>query len=160
MKRFLCAIAFLTRFPIPPKYNFGAEDVGKSTLFFPLVGFGLGAIQLAFLELLKFGGVSFDTNLKAILAAILLLIINALATGALHFDGLADMADGFGGGARQGKNPADYARFADRQLRRDGFDFVDFTESNGDCRADSIAGCAKVFDSRADVRTLGDRAVR
>jgi adenosylcobinamide-GDP ribazoletransferase len=103
MKRFLCAIAFLTRFPIPPSYNFGAEDVGKSTLFFPLVGIGLGAVQLAFLQLLKFGGVSFDTNLKAILAAILLLIINALATGALHFDGLADMADGFGGGCDKEK---------------------------------------------------------
>lgn len=98
MKRFLCAVAFLTRIPVSPKFVFNAEDVGKSTAFFTIVGAMLGAVQLLAIKLFEFGGMRFDTNLKAILGAILLLIINALLTGALHFDGLADMADGFGGG--------------------------------------------------------------
>ena len=98
IKRLICAVAFLTRIPIPRKYVFGAEDVGKSTVFFPLVGGVLGTAQLAFLRALEFGGVRFDSTLKVVLAAILLLIINSLLTGALHFDGLADTADGFGGG--------------------------------------------------------------
>jgi cobalamin 5'-phosphate synthase/cobalamin synthase len=36
--------------------------------------------------------------LPALVVAVLLLVLDALLTGALHLDGLADMADGFGGG--------------------------------------------------------------
>lgn len=98
MKSLVCAISFLTRFPVPQSFIFDAKDVGKATVFFPLVGAILGGLQFLVVKTLEFAGVSFETTLKAVLLAIVLLIINAFATGALHFDGLADMADGFGGG--------------------------------------------------------------
>lgn len=91
MRRFICAIAFLTRAPLSPKLVFDAGDVGRSMLFFPLVGGLLGAIAVAERHLLA--GV-----LPAPVTAFVLLGSMALATGALHLDGLADMADGFGGG--------------------------------------------------------------
>lgn len=98
MKSFLCAISFLTRFPISPNLIFEAKDVGKASIYFPLVGAILGSLQFVAVKGFEFAGLTFETTFKAILLAILLLIINTLATGALHFDGLADMADGFGGG--------------------------------------------------------------
>ncbi len=98
MKRFVVAISFLTRIPIPPNLIFEAKDVGRATLVFPLVGALLGLIQVLFLKAFEFGGFFPNSSLKVALAAILLVIVSAFLTGALHFDGLADMFDGFGGG--------------------------------------------------------------
>ncbi len=98
MKSFLCAVSFLTRFPVSPNSVYKAEDVGRSSFYFPLVGAILGGLQLLAVKGFELTGVSFEAGFKPVLAAVLLLIINVLATGALHFDGLADMADGFGGG--------------------------------------------------------------
>lgn len=97
IKRFLAALAFLTRLPLPAAWNFDAADVGHGTLFFPLVGALLGAAQWG-------AGVGLarvwplDNIFAAALTALLLLALQARLTGALHLDGLADMADGFGGG--------------------------------------------------------------
>jgi cobalamin 5'-phosphate synthase/cobalamin synthase len=96
MKRFFAAISFLTRLPVPQKFVFEAADVGRSTVFFPLVGALIGLIQTS--ALLVFVNAASGSVLKAILLAVLLVVINVFVTGALHLDGLADMADGFGGG--------------------------------------------------------------
>jgi len=101
MKRFIVAVSFLTRLPIPPNLIFEARDVGRAALAFPLVGALLGLTQVVFLKAFEFGGFRPNSSLKAVLAAILLIIASAFLTGALHFDGLADMADGFGGGRDQ-----------------------------------------------------------
>jgi len=98
LKRFIVAISFLTRLPIATHSIYEAKDVGRAALAFPLVGALLGLIQVALLKAFEFGGFSPNSSLKAVLAAILLIIVSAFLTGALHFDGLADMADGFGGG--------------------------------------------------------------
>ncbi len=96
MKRLLAAISFLTRLPIPPSSVFEAVDVGRATLFFPLVGALIGLLQLGALQI--FGNVADGNLLKAALIAVCLVTVNVFVTGALHLDGLADMADGFGGG--------------------------------------------------------------
>lgn len=99
MKSFLAAIAFLTRIPLGRLAFFDAADVARSAGWFPFVGALLGIIYCLAAVLLK-------GHLPATAIAILLVVLDALATGALHFDGLADTADGFGGG----KNREDILR--------------------------------------------------
>lgn len=107
MKRLFAAIGFLTRAPLPSKWQFEAADVGRATLLFPLVGAGLGAINVAALFALAWRGPVADGAaskvmwLPPMLVAVLLVTLGAWLTGALHLDGLADMADGFGGGRRR-----------------------------------------------------------
>jgi adenosylcobinamide-GDP ribazoletransferase len=90
VRSLLAAIAFLTRIPIG-EAAFDANDVAHSAGWFPLIGALLGA---------AYSGIAWalEPHLPAVLIAVLLVTVDALATGALHFDGLADMADGFGGG--------------------------------------------------------------
>jgi cobalamin 5'-phosphate synthase/cobalamin synthase len=91
VKSLLAAIAFLTRLPVGRLVVFDAEDVARSASWFPLVGLLLGGISAGA------AAVSRD-HLPLGVVAVLLVPIEALVTGALHFDGLADTADGFGGG--------------------------------------------------------------
>jgi adenosylcobinamide-GDP ribazoletransferase len=88
VRRLLGALAFLTILPVP--LAFDAADVGRAMLAFPLVGalLGGGAALLA-------RGLS---TLPPAVIAVLLVAYGALVTGALHLDGLADSADGLGGG--------------------------------------------------------------
>jgi adenosylcobinamide-GDP ribazoletransferase len=85
------AIAFLTRLPVGRFADFNAHDVGRSAGWFPTVGCLLGAIYCGLVFLLK-------GHLPLALVAVLLVLAEAVLTGALHMDGLADSADGFGGG--------------------------------------------------------------
>jgi len=85
----LAAVAFLTRIPI--RRAFSTEETARASAWFPLIGGLLGA----FYGVIWFGA---TRVLPAYVATVLVLIAEALLTGALHFDGLADAADGFGGG--------------------------------------------------------------
>lgn len=89
MKTFLAAAAFLTRVPVGGVFE--AADVARSAGWFPLIGILLGAVYALAAGLLR-------GYLPAGVVGVLLVILDALLTGALHFDGLADSADGFGGG--------------------------------------------------------------
>ena len=89
MRSLLASIAFCTRIPIAAPFS--AEDVGRAARWFPLVGALLGAISLGLSWLLW-------PFLPAPMVAVAILIVEALLTGALHYDGLADTADGLGGG--------------------------------------------------------------
>lgn len=91
VKALAVAIAFMTRLPVGKIAAFDAADVAHSAGWFPLVGLLLGAIYSAAALLLK-------DHLPPGVVAALLVILDAAATGALHYDGLADTADGFGGG--------------------------------------------------------------
>jgi adenosylcobinamide-GDP ribazoletransferase len=93
MRHLLAAIAFLTRIPVPVPTSspFSAEDVGRSARWFPVVGALIGVIYLAVYY-------SLSDLFPPAIVAIAIVVTESFLTGALHLDGLADMADGFGGG--------------------------------------------------------------
>lgn len=84
---------FLTRLPFPPADGAGGKGaLGRAARAFPLVGAVVGVI--AGLSLMVASGL----GLHPLACAFVALAVSALVTGALHEDGLADVADGFGGG--------------------------------------------------------------
>jgi len=86
------AVAFLTRLPMPHPDGAMPSNFVRAHRMFPLVGAAIGAaIGVACLGLRRIG-------LPDLAAAALALGAGAILTGALHEDGLADVADGFGGG--------------------------------------------------------------
>jgi adenosylcobinamide-GDP ribazoletransferase len=86
------ATGFLTRLPVRWPDAAPADALARSMRIFPLVGAGIGlAAGLAWSLALWLG-------MPPLVAALLALAAQALLTGALHEDGLADVADGFGGG--------------------------------------------------------------
>jgi len=91
IRRLLTAVAFLTRIPINPSVPFDGTDVARASIFFPLVGCLLAVLQ--WLLLLMLDGLGVHAVLQALAATALLMFLG----GGLHQDGLADMADGFGG---------------------------------------------------------------
>jgi len=90
MIRLLAALAFLTRVPV--RRGFEASDVGRAALFFPLVGAAIGLLQLGVYRVLK-------PHLPSLIIAVLVVALSAWVTRGLHLDGLADFADGLGGGS-------------------------------------------------------------
>jgi adenosylcobinamide-GDP ribazoletransferase len=86
------AVAFLTRLPMPHPEGAMPPNFVRAHRMFPVVGAAIGgAVGLFCLGLRAIG-------LPDLAAAALALGASALLTGALHEDGLADVADGFGGG--------------------------------------------------------------
>jgi adenosylcobinamide-GDP ribazoletransferase len=88
---FLSAMQFLTRIPMPSR-PYDADSLARSVKFFPLVGFVVGG-GAALVHLLL------APHLSRLVAAFAVLLYSVLVTGGLHEDGLADAADGFGGGS-------------------------------------------------------------
>lgn len=85
------AIAFLTRLPAPRGVQNDPRAFKDAAAWFPLVGLLIGGFNFAI-------GMGLRHALPSLVLAVLIVIADALVTGALHLDGLADMADGFGGG--------------------------------------------------------------
>jgi cobalamin 5'-phosphate synthase/cobalamin synthase len=91
VKSVLAAAAFLTRLPVPAAA--GAPDVAYAVRWFPVVGATLGGAAGVLAWLMR------DVlGLSSALTATALVGFGAWVTGAIHLDGLADTADGFGGG--------------------------------------------------------------
>lgn len=112
LAQFRLATAFLTRLPVErgqtgddaydPDHDMGDSatldpmdtpaQLAAAMWLFPLVGFGIGGTGALILAFLAWTGV------PAAVAATLAIGAMIALTGALHEDGLADIADGFGGG--------------------------------------------------------------
>jgi adenosylcobinamide-GDP ribazoletransferase len=88
------ALAFLTRVSVGRLVALGPDDVARGAVLFPVVGAGIGALV---------GGVAagLDSRLTGLLAAALAVAAEALLTGAIHLDALADTADGLGAPTRE-----------------------------------------------------------
>jgi adenosylcobinamide-GDP ribazoletransferase len=95
----LATFQFLTRIPMPQPH--WSEDLlGRGAVFFPLVGAVVGS-GAAFLDWICRRYLVPDA-----LRAIAVLAFLVVVTGGLHEDGLADVADGFGGGSNREKTLA------------------------------------------------------
>jgi adenosylcobinamide-GDP ribazoletransferase len=90
VRTLLVAVTFLTRLPVP--IDASGADVRAATRWFPIIGAALGTLA-AFASLALSG-----LDVPPLLTATLLIAVGAWVTGAMHLDGLADLADGFGGG--------------------------------------------------------------
>jgi len=86
----LVALQFLTRLPVPSGIALDDTTVGRSLLYYPLVGLIIGALLLAVAWLFDHAHIQ--------LQAALLVACWVLITGGLHLDGLADSADAWAGG--------------------------------------------------------------
>jgi adenosylcobinamide-GDP ribazoletransferase len=91
-KHFCVAVSFLTVFRLPStaEQTAAPEDLAASFSWFPLVGFMLGLCMVAMANLCQ--------GLPPSLLAVILTALLAIMTRGLHLDGLADLADGIGGG--------------------------------------------------------------
>jgi adenosylcobinamide-GDP ribazoletransferase len=83
------AFQFLTRLPMSLPYD--PDALSRAAKFFPLVGFAIGVAAAGIYRLLS-------PHLPLIIVALLIALFSTLVTGGLHEDGLADVADAFGGG--------------------------------------------------------------
>ncbi len=88
---FLVAATFLTRVRVPHPSGIADTPPRWTLLFFPVVGLIVGYAAILVFTLAS-------RILSPIVAATITVAFTAMATGALHEDGLADSADGFGGG--------------------------------------------------------------
>lgn len=87
---FATAFQFLTRLPIK-RLPYDPDALSRSAKFFPVVGMLVGILgSVIYLWLIR--------HLPSAVAAVMTLAFFILATGGLHEDGLADVADAFGGG--------------------------------------------------------------
>jgi len=90
LRDLLSAFQFMTRLPLPSVPS-EPEPLARAAKFFPLVGLVIGLGAAAIYRMLS-GHVSRSVMAITVLTYLILI------TGGFHEDGLADAADGFGGG--------------------------------------------------------------
>jgi adenosylcobinamide-GDP ribazoletransferase len=89
---FFNALRFMTIFPVPSSEAATAPDwLSRCAKYFPAVGICVGAVSAAVLLLA-------GSIWSPVIAALLAVAASIVVSGGLHEDGLADTADGFGGG--------------------------------------------------------------
>ena len=91
----LLAFALLTIVPAGKQASAVRPDLSRTAVYFPIVGAVVGAVG---------AGIAWGASqvLPRPLAATAAVLVMVLLTGAIHLDGLADTADGYGGRTREG----------------------------------------------------------
>ena len=86
IKSFILMITFLTRIPIPMKFDFDTKDFVKGFIYFPIIGGIIGStLIIPFV---------FYDYIPANVFAFLIIILYLLVVGGLHIDGVSDVFDG------------------------------------------------------------------
>jgi adenosylcobinamide-GDP ribazoletransferase len=86
------SLGFLTRLPMARAAPAGGADIGRAAWAFPIAGIVVGMIgAIVYVFAYKLGFTAWPSATLSIVATL-------AVTGCLHEDGLADTADGFGGG--------------------------------------------------------------
>ena len=98
MRGLILAVQFLTRLPTPAVKDFRPEQLAGAAVWFPLAGLLVGALVTGTAWL---GG-----RLDPWLGALMALAAWVAITGALHLDGLADLADALGAAHRHARPEA------------------------------------------------------
>jgi adenosylcobinamide-GDP ribazoletransferase len=93
LKSFSAALSFLTIFRIPSTVPImSREELASGVASFPLAGLILGLIYYG-------AGSALNGRVPCLLLSVLIASLTVLLTRGLHFDGLADLADGIWGGS-------------------------------------------------------------
>ncbi len=85
--KFLAAWQFMTSIPLPRPREASPEEIGRSAVYFPVVGLVIGGMLVALYWLL-------GVILPAVVVNALLIVLMVAVTGALHLDGFVDTCDG------------------------------------------------------------------
>ncbi len=88
--RFFTALQFLTIIPVPWRRELSPEELGRATVYFPLVGLFIGLVMAGWYWLL-------DLFLPRAVADVLVIVSLVVISGALHLDGFIDTCDGIAG---------------------------------------------------------------
>ena len=91
-EEFKASIVFCTRLPLLPPTPLTGNSLSRAAWAFPVAGILVGLIGAIVY------GIAHRLGLPPLPAVALSVAATVLATGCLHEDGLADTADGFGGG--------------------------------------------------------------
>lgn len=141
------SLGFLSRVPVPDRFFRGHDgSVSRAVQAFPLAGvliaFGPALVMFIAAE----AG-------DALVASLLALALLTLLTGALHEDGLADAADGLGGGRDR-----DHALLIMKDSRIGSYGVVALILSFG-LRAASLAALARIDASLAAVALVASASM-
>ncbi|WP_430251920.1 adenosylcobinamide-GDP ribazoletransferase [Neorhizobium sp. DAR64860/K0K1] len=145
------SVGFLSRLPVPDRFFAGYDGtVSRAVRAFPVAGLLIAFLPaLLLLSLCSIQSTAGDTLLPVLIALALI----TLLTGALHEDGLADAADGLGGG-----RDADHALLIMKDSRIGSYGVVALILSFG-LRAAALAGIARLSPEAAALALLASAAV-
>lgn len=140
------SIGFLSRLPVPDRFFKGQDgSISRAVRAFPAAGLVIAALPAFVLF--------FFAPSDALTASLIALALLALLTGALHEDGLADAADGLGGGRDK-----EHALVIMKDSRIGSYGVIALILSFG-LRASALAALARHEPAAAALALLGAAAV-